>query len=248
MVIEYPLYGESCTLAITMYSNSEAKFSLLVGDLEDEGVSFTDRTGKVKSGESTYYVRMPICPDVAYIELNSDSDKVEIVDIEVLDLPTDYSSPLFDRKDVMSFIDFAEEFSYSASHLETNAEYSSDDEVYTINYLPKIINSEGRVEDTPARISQQSGLIEVSKADFLRYTIPMRLAILLHEFSHFYLNVNMEDEVEADKNSLILYMGLGYPRIDAYNVYLDVFEGTPTELNKERYSALQKLFKQKYVA
>ena len=58
----------------------------------------------------------------------------------------------------------------------------------------------------------------------------------------------MEDEVEADKNSLILYMGLGYPRIDAYNVYLDVFESTPTQLNKERYSALQKMFKQNYIA
>jgi len=248
MVVEYPLYGESCTLAITLFSKRDSEFILFVGDLEDEGVSFTDRSGKVKKGESTYYVRMPICPDVAYIELESNEDAVDIVDIEVLDLPTDYSNPLFKREDVMSFIDFAEEFSYSASHLETNAEYKSDDDMFTISYLPKIINSEGNIEETPARISQQNGLIEVSKADFLRYTIPMRLAILLHEFSHYYLNVNMEDEVEADKNSLILYMGLGYPRIDAYNVYLDVFESTPTELNKERYSALQKLFKQNYIA
>ena len=51
----------------------------------------------------------------------------------------------------------------------------------------------------------------------------------------------MEDEIEADRNSLILYMGLGYPRIDAYNVYLDVFENTPTELNKARYDELQKI-------
>jgi hypothetical protein len=71
---------------------------------------------------------------------------------------------------------------------------------------------------------------------------------LLHEFSHFYVNKNMEDEVEADRNSLILYMGLGYPRIDAYNVYLDVFENTPSELNKERYEELQKLFSQNYIA
>ena len=76
----------------------------------------------------------------------------------------------------------------------------------------------------------------------------MRIAILLHEFAHFYLNEVMEDEVEADRNSLILYMGMGYPRIDAYNVYLDVFEETPTEQNLERYNALQKLFKYKYVA
>ena len=39
---------------------------------------------------------------------------------------------------------------------------------FTISYLPRIINSDGNVENTPARISQQSGLIEVSKADFFK--------------------------------------------------------------------------------
>ena len=76
----------------------------------------------------------------------------------------------------------------------------------------------------------------------------MRVAILLHEFAHFYVNKVMTDEVEADEHSLTLYMGLGYPRIDAYNVYLDVFETTPTEGNKDRYDALQRLFNEKYVA
>jgi hypothetical protein len=42
-------------------------------------------------------------------------------------------------------------------------------------------------------------------------------------------------------------MALGYPRIDAYNVYLDVFTNAPTELNKERYQALNKLFNQEYI-
>jgi hypothetical protein len=163
-------------------------------------------------------------------------------------LPTDMSNPLFNQPDVISFINFAEEFSYNASILEANKSYFSDDDVYEIKYFTDIVAEDGVSLNTPARISQKTGLIEVSKKDFLRYTIPMRLAILLHEFAHFYVNKNMEDEVEADKNSLILYMGLGYPRIDAYNVYLDVFENTPTELNKERYEALQKLFSQNYIA
>ena len=56
----------------------------------------------------------------------------------------------------------------------------------------------------------------------------------------------MEDEIEADHNSLQLYLGMGYPRIDAYNVYLDVFENSPSELNVDRYEALNKLFKSNY--
>mgnify|MGYP003675967552 CR=1 FL=1 len=247
MVVEYPLYGEACTLGITIGSNQPTKISLLVEDAENEEVVFTERTGQL-NGEATYYVRLPICPDVALIDVEGESSEVKIIDLEVMALPTDMSNPLFNQPDVISFINFAEEFSYNASILDANSSYFSDDDVYEIKYFPDIVGEDGVSLNTPARISQKTGLIEVSKKDFLRYTIPMRLAILLHEFAHFYVNKNMEDEVEADKNSLILYMGLGYPRIDAYNVYLDVFENTPTELNKERYEALQKLFSQNYIA
>ena len=75
----------------------------------------------------------------------------------------------------------------------------------------------------------------------------MRMAILLHEFAHYYLNDIMEDEIEADRHSLNIYMALGYPRIDAYNVYLDVFANAPTELNKDRYAELNKLFSNNYM-
>ena len=247
MVVEYPLYGEACTLGITIGCDSPTKISLIVEDAEKEEVVFTDRSGTL-NGSATYYVRLPICPDVALIDVEGESSEVVIEDIEVLALPTDMSNPLFKQPDVISFINFAEEFSYNASILEANASYFSDDDMFEIKYFPDIVGEDGVSLNTPARISQKTGLIEVSKKDFLRYTMPMRLAILLHEFAHFFVNKNMEDEVEADKNSLILYMGLGYPRIDAYNVYLDVFENTPTELNKERYEALQKLFSQNYVA
>ena len=246
MVVEYPLYGESCTLAITLYADSETNFALSVQDADNSGVVLTDRTGVIR-GQQVYYVRMPICPDIALIEVEGQTSALEIDNIEVMHLPTDFSSELFQRKDVQSFINFAEEFSYNANFIDADASYFSDDERYEIKYL-EVITENGEVDPTPARISQKTGVIEVSKRDFLRYTIPMRMAILLHEFAHFYVNKEMTDEVEADKHSLTLYMGLGYPRIDAYNVYLDVFETTPTEGNKERYDALQRLFNEKYVA
>ena len=66
----------------------------------------------------------------------------------------------------------------------------------------------------------------------------MRMAILLHEFAHFYLNENIDDEVEADLNGLLIYLGLGYPRIDGYEAFLQVFETTPTPQNKNRYDII----------
>ena len=71
-------------------------------------------------------------------------------------------------------------------------------------------------------------------------TIPMRLAILLHEFSHFYLNETMDDEIEADLNGLLIYLGLGYPRIEAYQAFLETFKGVPSEQNKNRYDVINK--------
>ena len=79
----------------------------------------------------------------------------------------------------------------------------------------------------------------------------MRMAILLHEFAHFYLNKNIDDETEADLNGLLIYLGLGYPRIEGYEAFLQVFEGSPTAENKKRYDVInefiQNFEKKKFV-
>ncbi len=247
MKYDIPLYGRECTLAITIYGENNKNLRLLVEDANNPETMFTNRTATV-NGKKTYYVRLPLAPDVASVELMSDDGKdsgFDLVDIQIQPLENDLKSPYFEQKHVRMFVNFAEEFSYNAGKLQTNKKYHSNDEMFTILYVDHIIEG-GRVEETPARISQSTGLIEVSKADFLRYTIPMRMAILLHEFAHFYMNDNMEDEIEADKHGLEIYMALGYPRIDAYNVFLDVFETSPSELNMDRYHALNNLFKQTY--
>jgi hypothetical protein len=106
--------------------------------------------------------------------------------------------------------------------------------MFRIDYLDDITDENGRSLRTPARISRSEGIIQVSKKKFETYTIPMRMAILLHEFSHYYLNTDMANETEADLNGLIIYLGLGYPRIDAYNVFTQVFMTTPNEINENR--------------
>tara|TARA_R110002074_G_scaffold250476_1_gene422165 strand:- start:19 stop:768 length:750 start_codon:yes stop_codon:yes gene_type:complete len=244
---DIPLYGRECTLGITLQGVNDNDIRLIVEDANNPETMFTNRTCNV-NGTKTYYVRIPLAPDVASIQVYSDDgvDKgFDIADIQILPLKNDLKHAMFDQKHVRMFVNFAEEFSYNAGKLQTNKKYHSNDEMFTLLYVDQIIEG-GRVEKTPARISQSTGLIEVSKSDFLRYTIPMRMAILLHEFAHFYMNDDMEDEIEADKHSLEIYMALGYPRIDAYNVFLDVFENSPSELNMDRYKALNQLFKTEY--
>ena len=64
--------------------------------------------------------------------------------------------------------------------------------------------------------------------------MPKRMAILLHEYSHPYVNLNPDDESEADLNGLTIYLGLGYPRIDGAEAWCDVFDNSDTDANFER--------------
>ena len=78
-----------------------------------------------------------------------------------------------------------------------------------------------------------------TKKLFDEYTIPMRFAILCHEFSHFYVNKDMHDESEADINGLLIYLGLGYPRIEAIEAFTNVFLNYPSEENGKRYKKIE---------
>ena len=241
MIEEISTDGEPCILGVDIYGSRKGeKVTLKVYDADDKTKVFSKRDVIVGS-HKTYSVRMPISPTLTIVELEGEGADIE--DVSVYEFEDDVSHEYFSREEVNSFIDFAEEFCSDSGELVAGeTSYKSDDGVYTIIYRD-VITDGGEYVPTPARINQADGVMEVSKEHFLKYTIPMRMAILLHEFAHFYLNDVMEDEIEADDNSLKIYMGLGYPRIDAYNVYLDVFENSPSELNVDRYAALNELIK-----
>ena len=49
----------------------------------------------------------------------------------------------------------------------------------------------------------------------------------------------MDDEVEADLNALLIYLGLGYPRIEAFEVFAQTFISAPTDQNQVRYDKIK---------
>ena len=57
------------------------------------------------------------------------------------------------------------------------------------------------------------------------------------------MNVIQQDEIEADLNGLKIYLGLGYPIIEAHKSFLNVFKETPTEENKKRYQHIEAFIK-----
>jgi ferritin len=78
----------------------------------------------------------------------------------------------------------------------------------------------------------------VAYSKFKNYTIPMRIDILLHEFSHKYKNpkigLEISNEIGADINALYIYLGLGFSKIDAICVFGNVFLKAQSSGNQER--------------
>ena len=235
------------TLMIEVATNKPEKIRVIVKDNDKPFTVYTDRYASV-DGTLKFYVRMPLSPPVAQInvfnEENGNLEKGEdtsfkIVAFEELPLKRKLGCIDFNNPEIKSFIEFSSEFSQKAGYLSAGGSvYMSEDGVFRIDYLDTIKSKGGKKLNTPARISQSRGNIQVSKDLFKKYTVPMRMAILLHEFSHYYLNNKMEDEVEADLNGLLLYLGMGFPRIEAFQSFLTVFQQTPTEQNKGRFDVL----------
>jgi hypothetical protein len=247
MVFRIPTRYEQFTLLIKVKTDKPQKLQLTIKDELEKNTVFTDRW-KTVDGECTFYIRIPVSGKSALISIynqkygqrpKEQEDTFEVVEIKKLSLEKKLDVVDFNNHNLRSFVNFATRFCYNAGHLVSGT-YKSNDGVFTIEYLPTIISSRtGKEMETPARISKSSGRIQVSQKKFITATVPMRMAILLHEYSHYYVNDDINDETEADLNGLLIYLGLGYPRFEAHEAFLKTFIDTPSALNKERYERIQ---------
>lgn len=239
---------EQMTLSINVVVAQPIKVRLKVYDAEKSKTVFTNRY-KTIDKFFKFFVRLPLTPNRLVIELSDFngnqnlSNILKVTNVEKLGLQKRMDEVDITNYSVMCFVDFAQRFSFNASYLEPN-NYVSEECGFKIEYLDTIIDNNGKELKTPARISKHNGRIQVSKKLFNSYTVPMRIAILLHEYAHYYLNENIDDEVEADLNGLLIYLGLGYPRIDGYEAFLTVFEQTPSKENKNRFDIINKFIQE----
>jgi hypothetical protein len=249
MKISGKLNKKPVTLAVTIETERPLKIYLKVYDKDYPLSVYTNRYATI-NGTETFYVRMPLAPENAVIEVTrekniaNNENGFKVVDLKKVPLKRKLSAFNSANPVIKRFIQFCEEFCQKASYLSAKGSiYTSNDGNFRVDYLDDIIGDGGRILNTPARINKNSAIIQVSKKKFLQYTIPERMAILLHEFSHYYLNGDISNETEADLNALLIYLGLGYPRIDAYNVFTKVFESSDNEANIERMKLIDEFIR-----
>ena len=243
-----------CMVRVRVRTTKPSKIRLIGSDKNQANTKFIDAI-KIVNGEEDLFIRMPMSPNVLLIDVynqdignksKGEDNSFEIVGIRNETLEVTLSQTQMDTPLVKSFVSFAQRFSYNAGWLPPKDYYSSSRQ-FKIEYMPVIKSMKGEILSTPARISTQNGRIQISQESFVPFTIPMRMAILLHEFSHYYVNSDIADEVEADLNALTIYLGLGYPIKEGYAAFGETFMDAPTQLNKNRYEIINTFIKD-YIA
>lgn len=235
------------SLNITIKCGGLKRFRVWAEDSGRKNSKYADREIEV-DGNRTIYFSFPVSPKSLFIGcLNVDNPHDKSFDFIIEEVPLkEYNIWLDDetRKFVQLAINFSQFCGFKLPQSQAGVLYSSDDEKFRIKYFPVIKDyATGNTLSTPARIGHKSAIIEVSATKFIRYTIPMRVCILLHEFSHKFKNpkigLEISNEFGADINALYIYLGLGFSKIDAICVFANVFLKAQTEGNMQRMRKIQ---------
>lgn len=102
----------------------------------------------------------------------------------------------------------------------------------------KLKSSGGAYINSPAMVGKKTGTIEISKDYMMRLSQNQRVAILCHEYGHFYKNplsnLPIGDEVGADLNGITVFVGNGFGLDEYGNAFGKVFNGAQTDQNEKR--------------
>lgn len=123
-------------------------------------------------------------------------------------------------------------------------EYRSNDTKYHISYLDEIRDAGiGQKLNTPARVSHNTGIIELSKnkfnskrinSDYVFYTILWCIARL-----------NYASDIETDIQTIRYYLQTGRSKKKVLTSLIDLLMKDSFEYNHKRYRQIEKLIREK---
>jgi len=166
----------------------------------------------------------PVSPRRLELQLyvkSGNRDAIILKDLKVSPL----SAPqLWASKAQYRFLEFAIGFAQKAGYSPTGF-YDSPEQEFLFHYLPSITDPSGQELITPARTHRQMPRVQISKRMFQGMTIPVRMAILLHEGCHWFLNTRSQKT--ADLCGLKQYLDYGFPKIEAVYAMTTIFGKYP---------------------
>jgi len=245
LIQEWNSGNRAISLQVTVKTDRKKRFFLSVQDKNKQNSYYAKREMEV-NGERTIYFSFPFSAEtmiVTITDMANQKDNNFSASFEEVPLKT-YQVWL--DNETRDFLKIAEYFCRVSGYeyaLANGRKFQSSDGKFVIKYYPVIIDyMKGVKLSTPARIGHSTGNIDIAKTRFDRFTIPERMIILLHEFSHKYRNPKLglpiSNEIGADTNALYIYLGLGFSKIDAINVFANVFLKAQTDGNIKRMRSI----------
>ena len=183
----------------------------------------------IVTGTDKVEFNCPQSPRTLKVIIWSDGNKkFTVPKIEVVPLVINFNMTEDEKKDIR----LIERFARIAGRIPARRMYYYPGAKFKIEYLPVILKDNGMEHPTPARMHTQLPLMQASRKHFIKYTVPQRVAILCHEYAHNFMNINQDNEIEADNNMIRLYEGLGYPRLEAVYAFTDVMNDTNVNVQR----------------
>lgn len=241
----YDTNGQPTCINFTITCKGVKRFRVWAEELGKQNSKYADREINV-DGSRTIYFNLPVTPEKLFVCIKN-VQNLNDTDFTVTEIITPcHSYDIYLDDEAEEFYNFAVNFAQTCGYVNPNPKgtyFKPKGSKFCIKYFPMIRDNSGRIIGTPARIGHNTGIIEIAKGKFDRYTIPMRLAILLHEFSHKYRNpkigLSISNEVGADINALYIYLGKGWSKVDAICVFAKVFLKAQSNENIKRIRKLQ---------
>jgi len=233
--------NQPMSINVTIECKGKKSFRVWCEDYGKKNSKYADRVIEVE-GKRTIYLSLPVTTRQMFLGcLNSQYPQDTDFTVTFMEAPL-RKYDIYMDDDTKEFVDLCIFFSQVCGFRKPDIKgtmYSTKNGHFNIKYFPVIRDyATGNPMTTPARIGHDSGVIEISAYKYVPYTIPMRIMILLHEFSHKYKNpkigLEIENEIGADINALYIYLGMGFSKIDAICVYANVFLKAQTPENRER--------------
>lgn len=259
MNFKFPTKGRPCTVNVYVVTKTPQKICVIAFDQKKKNMQYLNHCGMVdmKTNDGLYRrkyeIMMPTSPEELTVAVfnpkNGNKKGDNTFKVEKFGVTNLKKWDIWMNSHTQDFVKLAQQFSQNAELLRTWEEsgriengglYMSDDKKFKIRYWDVIRDGKGNPLTTPARIGSKSGIIDVSKKYFTKYSVAMRMIILLHEYSHVWLNSKQENEIMADLNGLYVYLGLGYSPIEAHRAFLYVFDNADTAGNRVRYQMIRK--------
>lgn len=234
--------GSGIDVHVTFNAKQNCKVITSVSCL-DSGLVYNLRHDEVRRGSKIVVLKVPYSPKNLIVSVDTDipnnlSVKIVPTQLRKYDIQIGVQQK--------EFISLIQAFTLGMSSGKVQP---SDDIIKSSNGNFKIVLADlirdysGSHIGTPCQIGSKSGIIECDQFLMNKLTISQQVALLCHEFAHFYENpkygLPKDSEDGADLYGLRLFLAAGYGETEYINAFRKTFKRVDTNENRKRLGKIK---------